>query len=130
MASWADVQAFIEKAYSVTKKEGDLWTGTISYDDGRSQVIGFQKKVTQSGKVWLTIDSPIGEIPSKDALDKAHEFLFSGACGGLVKAGNVYFIRHGLPIDDISADEIESPAATVCAVADLLEEKLVGGDKW
>jgi len=130
MASWADVQAFIEKAYSVKKKDGDLWTGTINYDDGRSQVVGFQKKVTQSGKIWLTIDSPVGEIASKDALDRAHEFLFNGACGGLVKADKVYFIRHGMPIDDISADEIESPVATLCAVADLLEEKLVGGDKW
>jgi len=130
MASWADVQAFIEKGYSVKKKDGDLWTGTINYDDGRSQVVGFQKKVTQSGKIWLTIDSPVGEIASKDALDRAHEFLFNGACGGLVKADKVYFIRHGMPIDDISADEIESPVATLCAVADLLEEKLVGGDKW
>jgi len=130
MASWGEVQSFLEKAYSVQKKDGDLWTGTISYDDGRSQVVGFQKKTTQNGKVWLTIDSPVGEIKSSDNLSKAMDFLFSGACGGLVKSGNVYFIRHGMLIDDVSADEIEYPVSTICAVADLLEEKLVGGDKW
>jgi len=130
MASWGEVQSFLEKTYSVQKKDGDLWTGTISYNDGRSQVVGFQKVATKDGKVWLTIDSPVGEIPSKDNLDKAMDFLFSGACGGLVKAGKVYFVRHGTPIDDISADEIVSPVSAVCAIADVLEEKLVGGDKW
>jgi len=130
MASWEEVQGFIEKELSAKKKADDCWGATFSVTDERSQYVVFCKKIEKTtNTVWLDIQSPVGKINSED-LDKALSFLASLHCGGLIKLGDVYAVRHGVPIDDLSADEIRNPLLSVCVSADVLELKLVGGDKW
>jgi len=131
MASWEEVQGFIEKELSAKKKGDDCWGATFSVTDGRTQVVLFFKKIEKTtNTVWLDIQSPVGKIESIEVLDKALSFLAGLHCGGLIKVGDVYAVRHGVPIDDLSADEIKNPLLSVCISADVLENKLVGGDNW
>jgi hypothetical protein len=54
--------------------------------------------------------------------------LSDKVCGGLVKFGDRYWVRHSMPIGDTSHDELIFPIDVVSAVADTLEETFVGGD--
>jgi hypothetical protein len=131
MASWEEVQGFIEKELSAKNKGDDFWLATLALPDNRTQIVGFCKKIDKLSKaVWLDIQSPVGKIDSREKLDKALDFLAGLTCGGLIKLDDVYFVRHGIPIDDLSANEINGPLLSVCFSADILEEKLVGGDNW
>ena len=131
MASWEEVQKFIEKEFSAEKVDNDFWKAVFPLGDNRSQVVAFRKKIdSDSNTVWLDIQSPIGKFSTKEKLDKALDLLAVVNCGGLIKFGDVYCVRHGIPIDDLSADEIRSPLFSVCVSADYLEKELVGGDNW
>lgn len=129
MASWDEVIEYIEKKYP-TKKNGDLLSTVIPLKNERSQVVFFQERSDNDEEnVWLNILSPIGELSSRVKIDSALNFLSLTACGGLIKVGDNYFLRHGILIRNISANEIELPIRKICICADLLEEELLGVDK-
>jgi len=131
MASWEEVQDFIEEEYSAEKRDDNIWIAHFHLGEERSQMVTFSKRVDdKSNVIWLDIQSPIGKISSREKLDTALSLMAKMKCGGLIMLGDIYLVRHGIPIDDLSVDEIEIPMATVCSSADVLEGELVGGDNW
>jgi hypothetical protein len=51
-------------------------------------------------------------------------------CGGLVKQGDIHFIRANLPIDELSAQTFCMVMSSLLNIADALEQKYVGGDDF
>jgi len=90
-------------------------------------VIVSKQEIT-SGDVWVEISSPIGKLEMKD-IDKALEFLDNRICGGMVKCGERYFVRHTMPIDGLSINEFEDPLKSVVLSADKIEESFIGNDQ-
>jgi hypothetical protein len=78
---------------------------------------------------WADITSPVGTLSAGD-INVALEVLANVTCGGIVKIGDSYAVRHCIPIADLSNDEIIGPMTIVAETADLLEEKLVGADNF
>jgi hypothetical protein len=129
MATWTEVEGFIRNNYKLEKDEGDFFQMLFELDNDRSQIVFVQKFTTGgSGNVWIQISSPVGVIKQSD-LNKALEVLNDKVCGGLVKIGEKHFVRHCLPIEDLSSAEFDTPLRIVISVADDLEKQFVGGDE-
>jgi len=128
MATWEDVKGFIRSNYKLQKDDGDYFKMVFDVTDTRSQLIFIQKFTTKNENVWMQISSPVGVISSNN-LNKALELLNDTVCGGLVKIGEKHFVRHCMPIADLSAEELTDPIHFIVNSADELEAKFVGDDK-
>jgi hypothetical protein len=128
MATWEQLKTFVKSNYKMQKEEADYFNMVFDLGDNRSQLVNVTKAQTKQGDVWVQIYSPVGVI-RQDKLNNALEDIDSVVCGGLVKVGDKHFVRHGMLIEDMSAEEFNVPLLLITAVADSLEEKYVGGDK-
>ncbi len=128
MASWVDVKGFIRNNYKLQDDEGDCFKIVFNLGSSRSQVVFIQKIKTRAGDIWIQISSPVGIIEQEN-IDDALEYLNENICGGMVKIGHRHFVRHCLPIEDLSSDEFDVPLRVVTMAADELEQKFVGGDR-
>ena len=128
MANWNGVRDFIKGKYTVAKDDGDYLAMVFNTTDGRDQLVSVKKIQTGQGEVWVQISSPVGYIPIK-YMDDALELLDNKMCGGLVKIGDKHFVRHCMPVADLSTEELDDPLHIVINVADELEKKFVGGDE-
>ena len=126
MATWSEVKGFLKSNYKVQKEEENNVVVLTEFKDGRSQLVWIFRQEL-SGDVWAEISSPVGII-KPESINAALELLNKGICGGLVKIGDVHAVRHGMPIADLSTDEIAGPLALVAGAADTLEENFIGGD--
>ena len=127
--TWDDVRTYLLDKYSENIQEDgdDFVTVVVTWTDGRSQMVIVSSLNSQSGKPWVEIKSPVGDISTVD-LPEALEDLFEKVCGGMVKAGDRYWIRHAMPIGNISVEEFDWPLNIVSMVADDFEDRYVGGD--
>jgi hypothetical protein len=129
MATWNDVKGFLKSSINAQEvNSGNGVSADIKYTDGRSQVVSVFK-AEYKGAEWIDIVSGVGAL-SAGNINTALEALFQATCGGLVKIGDIYAVRHCIPIADLSNEEIIGPLTIVAETADLLEEKLVGGDNF
>jgi hypothetical protein len=126
MANWNEVKSFLTSGLNAKEANSGVLTMTISYTDGRSQLVVVGGRVFKDAQ-WIDISSPVGTL-SAGNINVALEVLANATCGGLVKIGDTHAVRHCIPIADVSNDELIGPLKIVAEVADLLEEKLVGGD--
>ena len=127
MATWNDVKNFLKNSHDAKEVyNGDGVSLEIEYTDGRSQMVIVQKWEVK-GIEWVDIKSPIGTL-SPGNINTAMEFINTTACGGIVKAGDTHAVRHCMPIADLSNDELLAPLSSVAQSADIIEEKLIGGD--
>jgi len=126
MATWNEVKSFLKNTLNAKESNNGTLTLTIEYTDGRSQLVVVAGRVFKDAE-WADITSPVGTL-SAGNINVALEVLASVTCGGLVKFGEFHAVRHCIPIADVSNDELIVPLKVVAEVADLLEEKLVGGD--
>ena len=129
MATWNDVKGFLKSGINAQEvNNGNGVSAEIKYSDGRSQVVSVFK-AEYKGAEWIDIVSGVGAL-SAEGLNVALEALFHATCGGLIKVGDNHAVRHCIPIADLSNEEIIGPLTIVAETADLIEEKLVGGDKF
>jgi hypothetical protein len=126
MANWNEVKSFLKSGLNAQETDSGNLTMTISYADKRSQLVIVQRGEFK-GAEWIDIISGVGAL-SAGNINVALEVLANATCGGLVKFGDTHAVRHCIPIADVSNDELIVPLRVVAEVADLLEEKLVGGD--
>lgn len=127
MASWDEVKEYIDEKYP-GKKDDDTLITTIQLEE-ISQTIIFQKKTDTKEGVWLNILAPTGELSSWEKIDHALKLLSFSHCGGLIKLGDRYFIRHSVHIGEISVNEIGSLFNNVCAIAISLKKELKNIDE-
>jgi len=126
MASWNEVKGFLKNNLSAKEENSGLLSVVVEYSDGRSQLVVVCPHEFK-GAEWIDISSPVGTL-SAGNVNTALEMLSDATCGGLVKIGNTHAVRHCIPIADLSTEELVVPLGVVASVADVLEEKLIGGD--
>ena len=127
MATWKEIKDFIRNNYNLQKDEGDFFQMTFEIDENRSQLVFVQKTKSQSGDIWIQIASPIGLIED-DEINDALEMLNDAMCGGMVKMGERHFVRHCMPIDELSPDQFIKSMNIIVGVADDMEKRFIGGD--
>jgi hypothetical protein len=125
MATWNDVKGHIKNKFSVND-EGGFISFLVEYKSGRSQAVLIGMRDVD-GEEWIHIYSPVGNI-SANKLPAVLEAMDVSDAGGLVKLSDTYYVRHCAPVADMSAEELEGPLYMVAAIADVLENKFVGGD--
>ncbi len=127
--SWHDVRAFILDEFSGQIQDDDSESITLLkfWGDERSQMVVVTSIRSESGVPWIRIQSPVGIMPEQ-MLPRVCETLADKVCGGIIKFGDRYWVRHSMPIGDTSHDELIFPIDVVAMVADTLEETFVGGD--
>lgn len=122
LATQNEVIDFIKSNF---KHEQDGMTFKLIYDlgDGRSQVVfAFVNEHN------IQFSSPFGsvnDVTPKQALDANAVF----SCG-MQLVGDTYFVRNVAPIENLDASEVTDGFELVAAIADDLENQLVGGDKY
>ena len=130
MASWNDVVNFLNENYTLDEDDDeDIPSITFDVGDNRIQTVMFIPLEDENNNVWLEILSPIGKVNYK-YIDDILEYLERQICGGLVKIKENYYIRHTMPIDDLSTEELVSPMEQIALIADVIEEKFVGEDNF
>lgn len=129
MDSWEDVRAFILSEYSdsIQDDHGESLSIVKHWDDGRGQMVIVSSIESKTGVPWIAIKSPVGILPV-EILPRVCDRLDDMVCGGLIKLGERYWVRHSMPIGDTSQDELVFPLDIVAGIADGLEETYVGGD--
>ena len=130
MKTWDDVKKFILDKYKdeASNDENDGLKVKRNFKDGRSQVVHVNRLDCNETGNWVQIKSPCGLI-DHNKLDSVLEYLNDSKCGGLVKIRGCYYIRHAMPIDDLSENEFDGPFRYVASYADHIEKKWVGDDK-
>ena len=133
MTTWEDIKTYISGKFGRPKEHNNQYTKErfleirIKLTDGRSQTV-LVGDVPRLGKTWIQILSPVGTIP-KHRLDEALELAYKQKCGGLVKIGDLHYIRHSTPIQDLNEEEFSLPFEFVAHSADTLEKEFMGVDK-
>ena len=127
--SWDDVRDFLLSNHSdnIQDDNGDSISLVKFWTDGRSQFVRVESIESQAGTPWIRIQSPVGILPEQ-ILPRVCETLSDKVCGGLIKWGDRYWVRHAMPVGDTSHDELIFPIDVVAGVADTLEDTFVGGD--
>ena len=129
MATWNEVKNFLKSGLGGQEaSSGNGVSVDIKFTDGRSQFVNIMK-AEYKGAEWADVFSGVGVISTAN-LNAVLEWLLTQPCGGLIKVGDTHAVRHCIPIADLSNDEIIGPINILASVADTLEEKLVGGDKF
>jgi len=133
MNTWEDIKSYITKKFGNPQEHKNEYTKErflqvrIKLTDGRMQTV-LVGDVPRLGKTWIQILSPVGNIP-KHKLEEALELAYKQRCGGLVKIGDIYYIRHGTPISDLNEEEFVGAFGFVAYSADIIEKECIGGDK-
>lgn len=130
MATWKQIKDFLRGNFNIAEDTGDMFKLIFSVDgDDRSQVIFIEKIKSQNRDLWVELSSPVGVI-EEDEINDALEILDNTMCGGMVKKGNLHFVRHCMPIDNVDGDDFVAIMSVIVGVADKLEERFVGGDSY
>lgn len=133
MNTWDDIKSYITEKFGKPKEHKNNYTNErfmeirIDLKDGRSQTM-LVGEVPRLGKNWVQILSPVGKIP-KHNLEEALELTYKKKCGGLVKIGDLYYVRHSTPIHDLNEDEFLGAFEYVADSADTLEKEFLLEDK-
>jgi hypothetical protein len=127
MVNWDTLKDFIKKNYQAKNDDGKSINIEQAFESGRTQLVNVSKHEIDD-KVWVHILSRVGTIAA-DKLNEALELLYKQRIGGLVQVNGKHFVRHCIPIDDLSTEEFDKPMRHVAAVADALEEKYIGTDR-
>jgi hypothetical protein len=122
MATQAEVKKYIEDNYQCEVFDDGSYKLIFTGDDGRSQLLFV---LLNEGNIQMS--SPFAsaeDVTPKQALVANAKYSM-----GMQLIGDHYVIKHFVPIEDVDASEIKEGFSLVCAIADQLEESLVGTDK-
>lgn len=132
MATWEELKQYIGMTQRVDPESGDDWvTFVLSTSADRLQQV-FVSRMTfpPEGEEWAVIESPFAEIDAidiKNALTESAKLVVGGIG---VFQGTLLTLRHALPLENMQVNEFERPLLLVTTGADMLEEQLVGGDRF
>jgi hypothetical protein len=130
MASWNSVKAYLEQKYRVDQLDDQTLKLVFSLTGGRSQVILVAAAGPEGTEpTWLDFHSPIGgtlEVDLRAAVRSTIDFV----CGGISMLGDTVTLRTTVPLENLDANEIEDPLHTLLGIADTLERRLTGADRF
>jgi hypothetical protein len=132
MATYKQFEAYIRKNFKVLPNKdapkGFMVMG-FNLPNGRSHVIFIAPSGSSDelGDV-ATLLAPIGKLNAKQ-IDAALTMCFDMPYG-LVKADAAVFVKTALILENIDENEIEIPIRSIIISADILEEKILGVDRF
>lgn len=130
MANWADVKSFIRANYKVSAEDGpNLLILLFETFEGRSQQVFMEYDRGGDGTEWLKISATVG-LRSELRLEEVLEVASTMVLGAVHLTGDAVMIAHWQPLGTIDGAEIDVPMKLVCLVADLVEKKLLGTDRF
>jgi hypothetical protein len=129
MASWEELRSYIRITYKVAEDNGNLLRLLFAVGEGRSQIVIVAKSTTGSGVEFATIASPFAEAGQVE-IDSVLGSMAEYVVGGIVAYGDMYMVRHSVPLANLDPDEFEGPLHLVLSAADVLEAKFVGSDNF
>ena len=122
MATQSEVLNFIKSNYETEVLSGGDLKLVFDLGGGRSQLafVDVNESNAQFSSPFATLD----DVTAKQALEANSEYSV-----GMQMVGNWYVIKHVVPLADLDASEVSEAFELVTNIADMLEKKLVGGDK-
>jgi hypothetical protein len=110
-------------------EEHQIYTLTISYDDGRSQVVQAYNQTDVNDQSWLIVSSAFGKVAELDAgeLLRRNEAYADLAFIGQESDGTAAVFAR-IPFETSTEDLVVRMVHSVAAYADLLEEEFYGDD--
>jgi translation initiation factor 1 (eIF-1/SUI1) len=130
MATWGDLIAFVRSEYQVTRVDTDEIRVEVEFEDERRQAVVIYREVFDKREEWVQIVSPCGKATDVNLRELLDELGQTAVCGGAIVMGEYVAIRHTLPLANLDINEFTDPLALVAGVADELEEKFIGGDRY
>ena len=134
MSTYKQFENYVKSNYTVGEKEKDAPEGFMQLlfetSKGRSHwlMIGEGHKSDLIGET-ADVMSFIGDLKGAK-LNEALEASYGFALGGLVMLGGRVTFRHTILLDNVDENEIKVPLMAVAYLADVLEQKFSGGDKF
>ncbi len=134
MSSYKEFEQYVKSNFKLYEKKKEAPEGFMQLGfelpDGRSQslMIGKGHKGDFIGET-ADVMSFIGDLKGaklNEALEVVNEFPL----GGLVTVGGHLVFRHTILLDNVDENEIKVPLLAVAYLADVLEQKFSGGDKF
>ena len=134
MSTYKEFEKYVKSNYDVAEKRKDAPAGFMQIlfelPKGRSQVlmIGPGHKSDLIGET-ADVMSFIGDLKGAK-LNEALEDVYGFALGGLMTVAGHLTFRHTILLDNVDENEIDVPLLAVAFLADVLEQKFSGGDKF
>ena len=122
MATQNEVLNFIKSNYETEVLSGGDLKLLFDLGEGRSQLAFVD--VTELNAQFSSPFATVDDVTAKQALEANAEYSV-----GMQLIGNWYVIKHVVPLADLDASEVSTAFELVANIADMLEKKLVGGDK-
>lgn len=122
MATVSEIRKFIERSYSY-EVVNDLYKILFEWDGGRSQIVFIEVNDT-----WFNALSPFAsfeDLTPKQALQANAEYML-----GMQAFADMYCIKYVVPIADLDESEVVVGLSYAAEIADLIEESLLGEDKF
>ncbi len=130
MSSWANIRRHVASRYKVAQESKGLIMMLFEVPGGRSQMVVLKHMVLMEGKEeWVQIESPFGPLEDVPLVPLLRE-IEDTVCGGVGAVGDHVTFRHAVPLENLDLNEFERPLKLVTTTADMLEHKLVGGDRY
>ncbi len=130
MASWSDVKSYIRANYVVAAEEGpNLLILHFETFEKRSQQVFMEFDRGGDETQWLKVSATVGLLSEVD-LRQVLEIASTMVLGAVHLTGEAVMIAHWQQLDTIDGPEVDVPMRLVCLVADLVEQKIHGGDRF
>lgn len=123
MATQQQAIDFMKSKYQVEDLGEGLYKMTFTLSEGRSQVI-----LATFNDNWIMFSSKFAstdDMTPKQALEKSSDWI----CG-IQMIGEAYYIRNVVSLKDLDESDFVENLELVMNVADIIEEKFVGGDSF
>ena len=134
MATWEEIKNHIIKKYPVFDAHNDgcyFYTERWTDDDRILEAAISKTMKIKDGvsDIWIEIESPVGEMGYFE-VECACEYLASDCvCGGLVKKrGDEYFVRHTMPIKNMSLGALDKCWSIIINAADEIKKRYLGDE--
>lgn len=133
MATYREFEAYVKSNYSVeSSKEAPkgFMCILVPCPNDRSHLVFVHPgaNMAKAGE-FADVVAICGKL-SGTKLEKALEASQGLPVGGLIKIGDVIYLRHSIPLSDVDESEIAKGLLFTAMSADLLEAKFVGGDDF
>ncbi len=129
MATWKMVRDFVVQNYASVEIDGKAIKFPLKIEEGRFQKMLLVHDEDARGDGWLQVVSPLGLVSQYEPgplLTYASQFI----CGGIVIYNeNNLVLRHSIPLEEMSPDEMTLPISMVAIAADAIEKQFLGTDE-
>jgi hypothetical protein len=103
---------------------------SFTTNEGRSQLVQvFRREVPPFGE-WAAVVSAFSQARPDTVANSVASLFDITPIGGVVQMGEYLFIRHVLPLEDVTSNQLEWAVRLVAVGADELERKLTGQDQY